>query len=215
MVLLADLNFDLPLKNPVIIFSIVLFIILFAPILFNKIKVPHIIGLILAGIIIGPYGFNLLLRDSSIVLFGTVGLLYIMFTAGLEIDIIEFKKNTVTSIEFGLFTFLVPMLLGILTAYYVLQFSMPASILLACLFASHTLLAYPIASKYGIARIRSVTLTIGGTIITAILALLVLAGVSGMTKGDIDSFFWVRLPISTILFGCIIFFVFPLVARWF
>ena len=95
MVLLADLNFDLPLRNPVIIFSIVLFIILFAPIVFNKIKVPHIIGLILAGIIIGPYGLNLLLRDSSIVLFGTVGLLYIMFTAGLEIDMVEFKKNTV------------------------------------------------------------------------------------------------------------------------
>src|SRR3954453_11633988 len=193
MVLLADLNFDLPLRNPVIIFSIVLFIILFAPILFNKIKVPHIIGLILAGIIIGPYGFNLLLRDSSIVLFGTVGLLYIMFTAGLEIDIIEFKKNTVKSIVFGLFTFLVPMVLGIPSAYYILQFSLPASILLACLFASHTLLAYPIASKYGISRIRSVTLAIGATILADILALLVLATVAGSTQGEIGVAFWVRL----------------------
>jgi Kef-type K+ transport system membrane component KefB len=215
MVLLADLNFDLPLRNPVIIFSIVLFIILFAPILFNKIKVPHIIGLILAGIIIGPYGFNLLLRDSSIVLFGTVGLLYIMFTAGLEIDIVEFKKNTVKSIVFGVFTFLVPMLLGIITAYYVLQFSMPASILLACLFASHTLLAYPIASKYGISRIRSVTLTIGGTIITDILALLVLAAVTGTYKGDVGPSFWIRLGISTLIFGAIVFLVFPIIARWF
>src|SRR6476469_7275795 len=113
MYLLSDVDFTLPLTNPVIIFSLVLFIILFAPIIFNKIKVPHIIGLILAGIIIGPYGFNLLLRDSSIVLFGTVGLQYIMFTAGLEIDILEFKKNTVKSIVFGLFTFLIPMLIGI------------------------------------------------------------------------------------------------------
>src|SRR5690349_13503038 len=215
MVLLTDLNFDLPLRNPVIIFSIVLFIILFAPILFNKIKVPHIIGLILAGIIIGPYGLNLLLRDSSIVLFGTVGLLYIMFTAGLEIDIEEFKKNTVKSIVFGLYTFLVPMTLGILTAYYVLQFSIAASILLACLFASHTLLAYPIASKYGMARIRSVTLTIGGTIITDILALLVLAGITGMTRGDIGTTFWLRLGIATVIFGCILFMLFPIIARWF
>jgi Kef-type K+ transport system membrane component KefB len=117
MILLSDLDFSLPLKNPVIIFSLVLFIILFAPILFNKIKVPHIIGLIVAGIIIGPYGFNLLLRDSSIVLFGTVGLIYIMFTAGLEIDMEEFKKNKVKSLVFGLFTFITPMVLGSFAAY--------------------------------------------------------------------------------------------------
>src|SRR5215203_1445208 len=123
MVLLSDLDFSLPLGNPVIIFSLVLFIILFAPILFDKIKVPHIIGLILAGIIIGPYGLNLLLRDSSIVLFGTVGLLYIMFTAGLEIDLEQFKKNRGKSFVFGLYTFLVPMILGTAGAYYLLNFS--------------------------------------------------------------------------------------------
>src|SRR5688572_24047770 len=104
MVLLTELNFDLPLRNPVIIFSLVLFIILFAPILFNKIKVPHIIGLILAGVIVGPYGLNLLRRDSSIVLFGTVGLMYIMFLAGLEIDLSEFKKSRNKILFFGLST---------------------------------------------------------------------------------------------------------------
>lgn len=215
MVLLSDLDFTLPLSNPVIIFSLVLFIILFAPILFNKIKVPHLIGLIVAGIIVGPYGFNLLLRDSSIVLFGTVGLLYIMFTAGLEIDLQEFKKNRVKSLVFGLFTFAVPMVLGVLAAYYVLRFSLPSSILLASMFASHTLLAYPIASKFGLSRISSVTLTIGGTIITDILALLTLATVTGMARGEISSAFWIRLVIASIIFGAIVFFVFPLIARWF
>src|SRR5690349_24019571 len=102
MYLLNEPNFSLPLSNPVIIFSLVLFIILFAPILFNKIKVPHIIGLIVAGVIVGPYGLNLLTRDSSIVLFGTVGLLYIMFLAGLEIDLSEFKKNRNKIMVFGL-----------------------------------------------------------------------------------------------------------------
>lgn len=215
MHLLNELNFSLPLTNPVIIFSLVLFIILFAPILFDKIKVPHIIGLILAGIIIGPYGLNLLLRDSSIVLFGTVGLLYIMFTAGLEIDLEQFKKNRGKSFVFGLYTFLVPMILGTAGAYYLLNFSFPSSLLLASMFASHTLLAYPITSRYGISRIRSVTLTIGGTIITDILALLILAGVTGMTKGEISTLFWVQLAVSTIIFGCIVFFLFPLIARWF
>lgn len=215
MILLSDLNFSLPLSNPVIIFSLVLFIILFAPILFNKIKVPHIIGLILAGMIIGPYGLNLLLRDSSIVLFGTVGLLYIMFTAGLEIDLEEFRKNRAKSAVFGLFTFVIPIALGSVAVYYLLNFSWPTSLLVACMFASHTLLAYPIASKYGIARIRSVTLTIGGTIVTDILALLLLAGITGMTRGDITTAFWIQLAVSTIIFGCIVFFVFPLIARWF
>src|ERR671912_2849642 len=127
MYLLSGVDFTLPLKNPVIIFSIVLFIILFAPILLNKLKIPHIIGLIVAGVIIGPYGFNLLLRDSSIVLFGTVGLLYIMFTAGLEIDLEEFRKNRIKSFVFGLFTFIVPMVLGTFSIHYIFGFSFPAS----------------------------------------------------------------------------------------
>lgn len=215
MPLLGNIDLTLPLENPVIIFSLVLFIILFAPILFNMLKVPHIIGLIIAGVIVGPYGLNLLLRDSSIVLFGTVGLIYIMFTAGLEIDMDEFKKNRIKSVVFGLFTFIIPMGLGIVAAYYVLRFPLPSSILLASLFASHTLLAYPIASKYGITKIRAVTLAIGGTIVTDILALLVLAAVVGMMSGDIDSSFWITLGISSVILGCIIFLVFPLIARWF
>ena len=197
----GNLDLSLPLSNPVVIFSLVLFVILFAPILFDKIKVPHIIGLILAGVIIGPYGFNLLLRDSSIVLFGTVGLLYIMFTAGLEIDMEEFKKNRFKSLIFGLLTFLIPMALGSVCVYYLLHFSWPASFLLASMFATHTLLAYPIASRYGISRIRSVTLTIGGTIITDIFALLVLAAVIGITKGNIGSSFWINLALYSIAFG--------------
>ena len=215
MILLNEFNLSLPLKNPVVIFSLVLFIILFAPILLNRLKIPHIIGLIVAGIIVGPYGLNLLLRDSSIVLFGTVGLIYIMFTAGLEIDLEEFRKNRVKSFVFGLYTFIIPMIFGTLTAYYFLQFPLPSALLLAGMFASHTLLAYPLTSKYGISRIRSVTLTIGGTIITDTLALLVLAAVTGMTKGEIGPSFWIRLTIATIIFGLIIFLLFPVIARWF
>lgn len=215
MILISDLDFSLPLKNPVIVFSLVLFIILFAPILLNKIKVPHIIGLIIAGVLVGPYGFNLLLRDSSIVLFGTVGLLYIMFLAGLEIDLTEFKKNRNKILVFGLTTFLFPLALGTLASYYVLGYSWLSSVLLASMFSTHTLVSYPIASRYGVTRNRSVTLTIGGTMITDILALLILAAIAGMTKEEVTSTFWVRLGISALVFVGIVFFVFPLIIRWF
>lgn len=215
MILLTDLDFSLPLKNPVVIFSLVLFIILFAPILLDKLKIPHLIGLIIAGIIIGPYGFNLLLRDSSIVLFGTVGLLYIMFIAGLEIDLEEFRRNRLRSLIFGFITFLTPVVLGYFSAFYLLQFSFASSLLLASMLGAHTLLAYPITSRYGVSRIKAVTLTIGGTIIADILALLVLAAITGTTKGTIGPGFWIQLAISSIVFGMIVFLVFPLIARWF
>jgi len=215
MILLADLDFSLPLKNPVIIFSLVLFIILFAPILLKKIKVPHIIGLILAGAIVGPYALNLLRRDSSIVLFGTVGLLYIMFLAGLEIDLTEFKKNKLKILVFGFTTFLLPLVFGTLAGYYILGYGWLSSILLASMFSTHTLVSYPIASKYGVARNRAVALTVGGTMITDILALLILAVIAGMTKEEVSSGFWVTLGISSLVFVGIVFFIFPLIIQWF
>jgi Kef-type K+ transport system membrane component KefB len=174
MIILSIFDITLPLKNPVLLFSLILFIILFAPLILNKLKIPHLIGLIIAGAIIGPNGLNLMLRDSSIVLYGTVGLLYIMILAGLEIDMADFKKNSKKSLVFGLLTFSIPMTLGYLVGYYFLNFSVMTSILLASMFASHTLLAYPIVSKLGVAKNRAVNITVGGTVITDTLALLVL-----------------------------------------
>lgn len=215
MILLTDLNFSLPLTNPVIIFSLVLFIILFAPILLKKIKVPHIIGLIIAGVIVGPYALNLLSRDSSIVLFGTVGLLYIMFLAGLEIDLKEFKKNKFKIAFFGLTTFLLPFIGGGLASYYILGYGKLTSILIAAMFSTHTLVSYPIVSKYGVATNRSVALSVGATLITDVLALLILAIVVGMTKGDVSSTYWIRFGVSTIVFVAIVFFLFPFIIQWF
>lgn len=214
-ILAADLNFSLPWQNPVLIFSSILFIILFAPILLNKLKIPQIIGLIIAGAVIGPYGINLLQRDSSVVLFGTVGLLYIMFLAGLEIDLADFKKNSKKSLIFGMYTFLIPMTLGTLAGLYVLEFSLNTSILLASMFASHTLIAYPIISKMGVTKNKAVNITVGGTMITDTLALLVLAVIVGMSKGEINSQFWVRLVISFSIFASLVWFVFPILGRWF
>ncbi|MGB6151073.1 MAG: cation:proton antiporter [Pricia sp.] len=213
--MLLNIDIVLPFTDPVLKFLIILLIILFAPILLNKLKIPHLLGLIIAGAIIGPKGFNLMERDSGIILSGTAGLLYIMFLAGLEIDLADFKKNSKKSLVFGLYTFLIPMIMGISAGIYVLNLSVPTSVLLASMFASHTLIAYPLISKLGVAKNRAVNIAVGGTLITDTLALLVLAVVVGMTTGDVGTGFWLKLSVSIILFGCVVLLVFPLVGRWF
>ncbi|TRZ42159.1 cation:proton antiporter [Robertkochia solimangrovi] len=205
----------LPLTNPVLKFLLILIIILFTPILMNRIKAPPLLGLIIAGAVIGPHGFNLIIRDSGIILSGTAGLLYIMFLAGLEIDLMEFKKNSGKSLVFGLLTFGIPMFLGIISGLYVLGYSMKTSILLASMFASHTLIAYPLISKMGLSGNRAVTITVGGTVITDTLALLVLAVIVGMTTGKADLYFWIRLSVYILLFGFTVLYVFPILGRWF
>ena len=215
MILLNIFETTLPLTNPVLKFLLILVIILFAPIILNKIKIPHLLGLIIAGAVIGPYGINLMERDSSIILSGTAGLLYIMFLAGLEIDLGDFKKNSKKSLVFGLYTFTIPMLLGILSGIYVLGFSIATSVLLASMFASHTLIAYPLISKLGVAKNKAVNITVGGTMITDTLALLVLAVIVGMTTGEVNTEFWVRFSVSILVFGLIVMLLFPVIGRWF
>lgn len=208
-------NITLPLTDPVLKFLLILIIILAAPLLLNKLRIPHLLGLIIAGAVIGPNGFNLVLRDSSIILSGTAGLLYIMFLAGLEIDLGDFKKNKWKSLTFGMYTFLIPMALGTLVGLYVLNFSMLTSVLLASMFASHTLIAYPIISKLGITKDKSVGITVGGTMITDTLSLLVLTVIVEMAVGDMDDWFWYRLGAAIIIFFAFVMIVFPLVGRWF
>lgn len=208
-------SITLPFTNPVLIFSVILFIILFAPLLLHRFRIPDIVGLIIAGAVIGPYGLHIMDRDSSIVLFGTVGLLYIMFVAGLEIDMADFKKNSKRGLAFGLYTFFIPMILGTFAGVYLLDFSYPTSILVASMFASHTLVTYPIVSKYGITKNRAVNVTIGGTVVTCLLALLVLAVIVGMSTGELTQGFWIRLGVSTVVFAFIVLWGFPVVGRWY
>ncbi|TDQ41773.1 cation:proton antiporter [Tepidicella xavieri] len=205
----------LQISDPVAVFALVAFLILLAPIVMGRWQLPGTIGLLLAGAVLGPNGLGVLARDQSFVLFGTVGLLYIMFTAALEIDMVVLKRSKFHSIVFGLCTFAIPQGLGTLVGHYVLGFSWPAAILLASLFASHTLLAYPIASRLGIARNTAVTTAVGGTIITDTLALLVLAVIAGLTRGEVDEYFWYRLGASLGLYVFAILYGLPKLARWF
>ena len=213
--LLSIHNLSLPLEDPVLKFLVVLIIILSAPLLLNKIKVPHLLGLIIAGAIIGPNGFNVLSRDSSIVVTGTTGLLYIMFLAGLEIDMGDFKKNKWKSLGYGGYAFIFPFILGYIGAYYLLDFTVLTSVLFASLFSSQTLITYPLVSKLGLAKNHSVNITVGGTMITDVATLLVLAVVVGMVQGEVGSAFWIKLSSSIIIFGLVVLLVFPIIGRWF
>lgn len=213
-------EFQLPLQNPVLIFSLILFIILLAPLILQRIRIPGIIGLILSGIIIGPEGFNILAKNEFVDIFSTIGLLYIMFIAGLELDLNQFKANRNKSILFGFFTFIIPLGIGLPLCYYVLSiwdpnFDFAASLLVASMFATHTLVTYPIVSKLGISKNAAVAVTVGGTILTDTAVLIILAVILGMHNGGLTQEFWIRLTISLVIYSAFMFMVIPRIAKWF
>ncbi len=208
-------EFKLPLKDPVLIFSLLLFIILLSPVLLRRINIPSIVGLIISGMIIGPKGLNILELGSGITLFATLGLLYIMFIAGLELDMGDFKNNRNRSLLFGLFTFVLPMAVGFPVMYYLLGYGFTDSLLTASMFSTHTLVSYPIASRLGILRNEAVSVTVGGTILTDTAVLILLAVIIASTKGALNGEFWLSLLISLAVFLTIMFFIVPRVAKWF
>lgn len=212
---LFDFTLMLPITDPTWVFFLVLIIILFAPMILGRLHIPHIIGMILAGVVIGEHGFHILDRDSSFELFGKVGLYYIMFLAGLEMDMEDFKKNRTKGMVFGWFTFIIPMALGVWSSMQLLGYGFVTAVLLASMYASHTLIAYPIISRYGLSRLRSVNITIGGTAVTVTLALIILAVVGGMYKGTVDGMFWILLIVKVAFLGFLIVFFFPRIGRWF
>ena len=212
---LLDIGIHLPITDPTWIFFLVLMIILFAPIILGRLRIPHIIGMILAGVVIGKYGFNILERDSSFELFGKVGIYYIMFLAGLEMDLENLKKNLLKALVFGVLTFCIPFAMGMWVGMNVLGFGVGASMLLSSIFASHTLVAYPIVGRYGMTRHASVSISIGGTMFALTVALFILAGISGMYRGELDSGSWIWFIGKCVGYCVFVFLVFPRFARWF
>lgn len=213
--LYVNIDTSLPFKDPVLIFSLMMFIILFAPILLQKLRLPSIVGLIIAGVIVGPFGLNILERTTAIELFGTVGLLYIMFIAALEMDLSELYKNSSRSIVFGMLTFIVPIAIGFPVCIYVLNYSFTASVLVASMFATHTLVAYPLLNRLGVTRNIAVTTAVGGTILTDSLVLLILAIVVALHNGVADAAFWFRLVGLLAVYVTMVFYLFPKIGRWF
>lgn len=204
-----------PVTEPTWIFLGVLCIVLFAPLIFNKLRMPHIIGMILAGLLVGPNGLNVLVRDDSFELFGKVGLYYIMFLASLEINMQEMKRARGGALMLGLAVFAIPIALGMFTNMFILEYSLIASVLLASMYASYTLISYPIVARYGLSRLRCVNFVVGGTIITDTLTLFVLAVIAGMFTGEADVWFVVMMLLKLIVITGVIIFFFPRVARYF
>ena len=204
-----------PIQSPTLIFFVVLLIILFAPIIMGKLRIPHIIGMVLAGVLVGRYGLNILVRDSSFELFGKVGLLYIMFLAGLEMDMEGVKRNSRRFLLFGLLTCLVPLALTFFMASWLLDYSPTASFLLGCIMASNTLIAYPIISRYGLQRNPSVMLSVGSSMLSLFLALLMLAALAASYGEEVGIGFWLLFLLKFAVYAAASVWFIPKLARYF
>ena len=206
---------DLPFNDPVLIFALVMVIILTVPIVADKLRVPAIVGLIFAGALVGQGALGLLERDDTIILLGTVGLLYLMFIAGISIDLEKFSKFREQSLLFGLVSFGMPLAGSLLLAPPLLGYSMDSAFLLGAIVGSHTLLAYPIANRLGIGKNTAVTMSLGATIVTDALSLTILAIVAATIQGDLDLSFWVTFLGLVALYLIVVVFTLPRLGRWF
>ncbi|MEI2577729.1 cation:proton antiporter domain-containing protein [Scytonema sp. PRP1] len=194
--------------EPIVSFAILLTVILIVPLIFERLKLPGLLGLLAAGVVLGPHGFHLLNNESeTLKLLSGIGLIYLMFVAGLEIDMEQFERTKHRSIGFGTFTFLVPLIVGTIVGR-MFGFGWNGSVLIGSLFASHTLLAYPIISRLGVINNEAVTVTIGATIFTDIGSLLVLAVCIGIHQGEFSTFSLVKLLLGLVIYSAIILFGF-------
>lgn len=205
----------MPITDPTWIFFTVLAIILVAPMLLERLHIPAIVGMILAGIVVGPHGLGVLVRDGSFELFGKVGLYYIMFLASLEMNLQDVQRIKWRAGVLGVAGFAIPMIIGYVANSWILGFGAEAAILMAAMCASHTLVAYPIVLRYGLSRLRCVSIAVGGTIVADTLTLLVLAVVGGVLKEHVTGFHWVWLVVKVIILGLLIIYTFPRMGRWF
>lgn len=200
---MPDIATYFPITNPTLIFFVVMLIILSAPIIMGKLRIPHIIGMVLAGVLIGKYGFNILNRDDSFELFGNVGLYYIMFLAALEMDMEGVKKNVKRMLIYGALTCFIPFGLTFVMSVSMLKYSIMASLILGCIMASNTLIAYPIVGRYGLQRKPSVTLSVGASMISLLTSLIILSAVENAHAGNSGIMFWVWF-IAKIIIYCAI-----------
>ncbi len=210
------MDISLPFSNPVLVFAILLLIIFLSPILLRRLNVPSVIGLILAGVMVGPHGLNWIDNaNAGVEMFSTIGLLYIMFIVGLELDLNEFTKNRNKSLGFGFYTFIIPLIIGFPVCHYILGYDFNTSFLTASMFSTHTLVTYPIVSRLGVSRNEAVAITAGGTIFTDTAVLIILAIVLSNSDGGLKFSFFIKLLLSLFLFSIIMFIVIPRVAKWY
>lgn len=206
----------LPLQQPVAIFLLVLLMILITPVLLRRFGIPHIVGMILAGIAVGPHGLGLLERDASFEIFGQVGILYLMFLAGVEIDMPGLQRNWKNGMRFGLLSFIIPMIGGVLASRYILGTSWLTAALIASMLASHTLISYPIVARFSLTSSRASIIAVCGTIVSVLLALIMLAEVVTISSaGSVDMWALLLLGGYMLIYAIIIWWGFGKLTRWF
>ena len=212
---MLNLSQYFPITDPTLIFFVVLLMILLSPIIMGRLRIPHIIGMVLAGVIVGKYGLNILERDASFELFGRVGLYYIMFLAGLEMDMEGLKKNRTRVIVFGLLTFLVPFAMTYFMGVSLLSYTPLAALLLSAIMASNTLISYPIVGRYGLTRHTSSTLSVGSSMMALFMALIVMASIVNSFQGEGGIGFWVLFVVKFFVYSIGLILVIPRLTRWF
>ncbi len=212
---MLNLSQYFPITDPTLIFFVVLLMILLSPIIMGRLRIPHIIGMVLAGVLVGKYGLNILGRDASFELFGRVGLFYIMFLAGLEMDMEGLKKNRNRVVVFGMLTFLIPFAMTYFMGVSLLGYLPLASLLLAAIMASNTLIAYPIVGRYGLTRHTSSTLSVGSSMMALFMALIVMASIVNSFHGNGGIVFWLLFILKFVAYCVGLIMVIPRVTRWF
>ena len=212
---MLNLSQYFPITDPTLIFFVVLLMILLSPIIMGRLRIPHIIGMVLAGVLVGKYGLNILGRDASFELFGRVGLYYIMFLAGLEMDMEGLKKNRNRVMFFGMLTFLIPFAMTYFMGVSLLGYIPLASLLLAAIMASNTLIAYPIVGRYGLTRHTSSTLSVGSSMMALFMALIVMASIVNSFHGNGGILFWLLFILKFVAYCVGLIMVIPRVTRWF
>ena len=212
---MLNLSQYFPITDPTLIFFVVLLMILLSPIIMGRLRIPHIIGMVLSGVLVGKYGLNILGRDASFELFGRVGLFYIMFLAGLEMDMEGLKKNRNRVMVFGVLTFLTPFAMTYFMGVSLLGYIPLASLLLAAIMASNTLIAYPIVGRYGLTRHTSSTLSVGSSMMALFMALIVMASIVNSFHGNGGIVFWLLFILKFVAYCVGLIMVIPRVTRWF
>lgn len=204
----------LPVNDPVLEFAIILLVILVSPVIFRKLKIPGILGLIVSGIVIGPNGFNIIEKSNAIDLFATIGMLFLMFIAGLDLDQQQFRRTRYKSLLFGLLTYTLPFGIGLPVCYYLLNYNLITSLMISNMFATHTMVSYPVVSRLRLTRNEAVAVATGGTVITDTLVLLVLAAITGTVDKGGGPELYGKLLLSFVLFLLLMIYIIPPVSRW-
>ena len=212
---MLDFTHLFPITNPTLIFFAVMSIILFSPIIMGKLRIPHLIGMVLAGVLLGEYGFDILVRDQSFELFGKVGLYYIMFLASLEMDIESLRKNKQRALAFAALTFCIPFGLSYIVGADLLGYTTAGAVLLGCIMSSNTLVSYPIVLRYGLQRKPSVTLSVASSMISLMLSLIILAAIVASFSNDSGPAFWTLFTLKFALYCVSMVYIVPRLTRWF